>query len=223
MCNLYSNTTAAQAMRQMFDVTAGLDRTGNAEPLPAIFPKHMAPVVRLTEEGREILPLSWGFRTTNKSKKTGNLIMPSAWNNARADKLRSAGLWKDAFLNRRCLVPASSFCEAKGRNPATYHWFALKGDDPRPPFAFAGMWTRSRYMTKDGPEECETYTIITTTANDVVRPVHPDRMPVILKPGDHATWLEADADAAFDLLEPYPAEEMHIVRSGEGEKSDPVD
>ncbi|WP_170519264.1 SOS response-associated peptidase [Ruegeria atlantica] len=223
MCNLYSNTIPAAAMRQLFDVTVERDRLGNAEPLTAIYPKHMAPVVRKADDGvRELVPLSWGFRTTKKSKKTGAVIQPGAWNNARDDKVRSSGLWKGSFEHRRCLVPASSFCEAKGRNPATYYWFALKGDEDRPPFAFAGMWQTSRYEGKEGPEAVEAYTVITTTANEIVKPIHPQRMPVILQPSDYEQWMDGNLDDAFELLQPYDAGGMQVVLSGEGEKSDPV-
>ncbi len=223
MCNLYSNTIPADAMRQLFDVAVERDRLGNAEPLPAIYPKHMAPVVRSAEDGgRELVLLSWGFRTTKKSKKTGAVIQPNAWNNARDDKVRSSGLWKGSFEERRCLIPATSFCEAKGRNPATYHWFALKGDQSRPPFAFAGMWQTSRYQGKEGPEEVATYTVITTLANEIVKPIHPQRMPVILKPDDYEQWMSGNPEEALDLLQPYNADDMQIVRCGESEKSDPL-
>ncbi len=199
------------------------NRLGNAEPLPAIYPKHLAPVVRKDDEGqRELVPLSWGFRTNKKSKKTGAIIQPGAWNNARDDKVRSNGLWKRSFEERRCLVPASSFCESKGRNPTTYHWFALKGVEDRPPFAFAGMWQTSRYQGKEGPEEVETYTVITTTANELLKPIHPQRMPVIFKPDDYEQWMDGNADEVFELLQPLDAEAMRIVRTGEGEKSDPA-
>ncbi|MFX0543365.1 SOS response-associated peptidase [Roseovarius sp. S4756] len=221
MCNLYSNTTAQQAMRQLFQVAPDHDQLGNAEPLTAIYPNYDGPVVRLTDDGeRELVSLPWGFRTTKKSKKTGAIIKPSAWNNARDDKLSTAGLWKDSFINRRCLVPASSFCEAKGRNPATYHWFALKGEEPRPPFAFAGMWQLSRYETKEGPERAETYTFVTTTPNEIVRPVHPSRMPVILDAESYDTWLHGNAEEAHMLLQPYPAERMRIVQEGTDLRSD---
>ncbi len=223
MCNLYSNTIPADAMRQLFDVAVERDRLGNAEPLPAIYPKHMAPVVRSAEDGgRELVLLSWGFRTTKKSKKTGAVIQPNAWNNARDDKVRSSGLWKGSFEERRCLIPATSFCEAKGRNPATYHWFALKGDQSRPPFAFAGMWQTSRYQGKEGPEEVATYTVITTLANEIVKPIHPQRMPVILKPDDYEQWMSGSPEEALDLLQPYNADDMQIVRCGESERSDPL-
>ncbi len=223
MCNLYSNTIPVTAMRQLFDVTVERDRLGNAEPLAAIYPKHLASVVGKGDEGkRELVPLSWGFRTTKKSKKTGAVIQPGAWNNARYDKVRSYGLWKQSFEERRCLVPASSFCEAKGRNPASYYWFVLKCDEDRPPFAFAGMWQTSRYQGNEGPEEVETYTVITTAANDLVKPIHPQRMPAILKPEDYEQWMDGNADDAFELLEPLNSNETQIVRSGEGEKSDPA-
>lgn len=120
MCNLYSNSTAQEAMRQLFNLPPSRDRIGNQEPLPAIFPKYAAPVVRRTEDGaRELVRMHWSFLTPQTSKKTGKPIKPAAWNNARDDKVRTVGLWRSSFETRRCLIPGSSFCEPKGRNPAT--------------------------------------------------------------------------------------------------------
>ncbi|MEM7745647.1 MAG: SOS response-associated peptidase [Pseudomonadota bacterium] len=215
MCNLYSNTTAQEAMRQLFDVTAANDRLGNQAPQPAIFPKYTAPVVRMSDTSeRELVAMHWGFLTPQVSKKTGKPIKPAAWNNARDDKVRSAGLWRASFAARRCLIPASSFCEAKGRKPATYHWFAL--DEDRSPFAFAGFWRDD--LLAEGP----TYTIVTTTPNDLVRPIHPSRMPVILHPADFDAWLTGTPEVAADLMRAFPAENMRIVRSGIGETADPT-
>lgn len=224
MCNLYSITTAQAAMRQLFDVAIDNDHLGNAAPLDAVYPKYLAPIVRLADTGaRELVQTSWGFRSTNKSKKTGNVISPRASNNARADKVRTSYYWRYSFAERRCLVPASSFCEwPPGGNPQVFHWFALKGDEPRPPFAFAGLWQTSEYETKDGPETCDTHTIITTTANELVERVHPERMPVILSPDTYETWLNGTADEAAALLRPCAASAMYIARRGEEESTDPV-
>ncbi|WP_417606677.1 SOS response-associated peptidase [Primorskyibacter flagellatus] len=223
MCNLYSNTTAQEAMRQLFKVAPGNDLLGNAEPLTAIWPKYQGHVVRLNPDGvNELVSLSWGFRTTNTSKKTGKTLQPSAWNNARDDKLLTSGLWKGSFQERRCLIPATSFCEAKGRNPATYHWFGLTGDEPRPAFAFAGLWTVSHFEGPDGKEECACYTMITTRSNELVKPIHPDRMPAMLAPKDYAQWMNGTASEAHELLRPYPADAMQVLKSGETEKSDAV-
>ncbi|WP_271952707.1 SOS response-associated peptidase family protein, partial [Ruegeria faecimaris] len=61
---------------------------------------------------------------------------------------------------------------------------------------------------------------LTTSANDIVRPIHPQRMRVILHPCDYEVWLDGSAAEAFELLKPYASDEMDIVKSGAGEKSD---
>ncbi|WP_397544366.1 SOS response-associated peptidase family protein [Roseovarius salis] len=224
MCNLHSNTTTQEAMRQLFDVAPARDRLGNFAPLPAIYPRYSAPVVRLDGDGtRELVAMHWGFLLPQVSKKTGKPILPKAVNNARDDKVRHSRFWADSFDARRCLVPATSFAEAKGRNPATFYWFGLAGDDgdARPLFAFAGMWRRFRGQYRGEQVEIDTHTIITTGPNELVRPVHPDRMPVIIAPADHETWLRGDPDEAAQLMRPFPAGRMRIVRKGEGVTADP--
>lgn len=220
MCNLYSNTTPAEAMRRLFGVAPDRDGLGNQPPLPAIFPRYDAPVVRVVDGLPEMVRMHWGFLMPQVSKRTGRPIQPRAVNNARDDKLLGSPFWRGSFEDRRCLVPASSFCEAKGRAPATYHWFALKGEEPRPPFAFAGLWRTFRGNYRDELVEIDTHTVVTTTPNELVRPIHPDRMPVILHPADYEQWLNGTPLEARGLLRPFPAETMHIVRSGENETSD---
>lgn len=66
------------------------------------------------------------------------------------------------------------------------------------------------------PVKLDTYAFLTTAPNAVVRPIHPNRMPVLLS-GEEAfeTWLEGTPDEAFPLAKPYPADAMHIVHKGE--------
>jgi putative SOS response-associated peptidase YedK len=60
MCNLYSMTRNRDAVRQLFRVD--VDRTANQPPLPAIFPDHLAPVVRLGRDGARTMDMMrWGF------------------------------------------------------------------------------------------------------------------------------------------------------------------
>lgn len=228
MCNLYSATTNVQAMRELFRVKPDNDRLGNAEPRSAIWPKYPGPVVRTDDGGeRELVEMNWGFLTKNVSKKTGKELKPQAWNNARDDKVRTNGLWKNSFLKRRCLIPASSFREAKGKRPATDFWFALMGDEPRPPFAMAGLWqpTPPALATSLDTPTGLSHTVVTTTSNDIVRPVHPSRMVVILDPSDYESWLNGSPEEALALLRPYPSDRMKIVMEGigilrDGEPSD---
>ena len=72
MCNLYSNTLSVDAMRQLFDIRRENDALGNAEPLPAIFPKGRAPIVAIGKNGERHLENShWGFVLPQLSKRTG--------------------------------------------------------------------------------------------------------------------------------------------------------
>src|SRR5262249_48907390 len=83
------------------------------------------------------------------------------------------------------------------------HYFHLW--DARP-FAFAGLWD---HWGRDG-ETVESCTILTTEANELVKPVH-ERMPVIVAPADFGPWLDPKAQGSPELqarLRPYPAEAM---------------
>ena len=217
MCNLYSQTRAQDAVRGLFKVQHDLDLAGNLPSLPAIFPAHDAPVVRLDGAGnRSLVIMNWGFVMPQKGKVARRIT------NARDDKVRSSPFWRGSFEERRCLVPASSFAEPKGRKPAIWHWFGIKGDEPRPLFAFAGLWRHFRgYLRPESdPVDLDVYAFLTTRPNAIVKPVHPSRMPVLLT-GDEAfeTWLTGTPDEAFALAKPYPADRMEIVATGE--KEDP--
>ena len=65
-------------------------------------------------------------------------------------------------------------------------------------------------------EELNVYSCLTTTPNDVVRPVHPNRMPVMLSgEEDFRTWLEGSPDEAYALARPFPSDRMHVVHTGD--------
>lgn len=125
--------------------------------------------------------------------------------NARAETVAEKPAFRRAFRSRRCLVPASGFYEwkraAHGKTPYYIHL------PDAPLFAFAGL-----YETWRDPQgaEMQTYTIITTAANDLMAPLH-DRMPVILHAEDEDRWLDPDAtepEQLLPLLRPYPANAM---------------
>ena len=212
MCNLYSQTTTIEAIRRLFGVTRVHPSAGNLPAQSAIFPGYTAPVVRLSEGERELMMMSWGFVLPQRDKAAKRVT------NARDEKVRTSTFWRGSFEERRCLVPVTSFAEPKGRKPAIWHWFALKGEEPHPPFAFAGLWRRWKGPLKPGAEveELSVYSFLTTTPNDVVRPVHPNRMPVMLSgEEDFRTWLEGSPEEAFALARPFPSDKMHVVHTGE--------
>ena len=77
------------------------------------------------------------------------------------------------------------------------------------PFAFAGLWSAG-----GAANEIESCTIITTEANELLRPLH-TRMPVILDPAEFATWLDprlSNPDELAGLLRPYPDQYLKLHR-----------
>ena len=210
MCNLYTSTTNQEAMRRLYRVEPHQDKLGNYEPLTSIWPKYEAPVVRLDDDGaRELTLMSWGFLTPKVSKATGKALKPDAWNNVRADKIAKSGLWKSSFHDRRCLIPATAYAEATGRNPATYHWFGLEGVEG---FALAGIWKHQKETVGDTEVDMLVHSMVTTNASKFASQYH-NRMPVILDPSNYETWLSGPADAALGLLKPW---ESDLFRLGGG-------
>ncbi len=121
--------------------------------------------------------------------------------NARAETVATSPVFREALKRRRCLVPASGFYEwqqtERGKLPYFIH---LKDIEL---FAFAGLY--DVWQDAEG-NELHTYTIITTTPNDLVQPIH-NRMPVILHPDDEAMWIDPkmnDTAALRALLQPFP-------------------
>lgn len=230
MCNLYSNTKTRDALRGLFKVSD--NRAYAFEPMPAIFPRNVAPIVRVAPDGeRELVPMTWGFPLLQKG------YAPKPVTNVRDDKVLTSPFWRPSFEARRCLVPASSYCEPDSNSPAGWHWFSLLNgasdahaspkaslrldasapDDDRPLFAFPGIWKRYRGpLKKDGEMvEVDVYAFMTTSPNALTATIMHDRMPVLLSdPADFETWLTGSPEAAYGLVRTYPAERMRIVQSG---------
>ena len=156
--------------------------------------------------------MTWGFMRLEKGRA------PKPVTNVRDDQIQTNPFWRDSFQQRRCLVPASSFCEHNGDvKPATWHWFAIKGDGARPLFAFPGIWRRYRGpVKKDGPNvDIETYSFLTTTPNSLVGTINHERMPVLLtRDEEFEMWLCGTPAEAMVLAREYPAHQMQIVQEG---------
>ena len=210
MCNLYSMTTNHESIRRLFRVSD--NRATKFEPLPAIFPGYQAPIVRIADHGeREMAMLTWGFILLQNGKA------PRRVTNVRDDRILKSPFWTSSFQERRCLVPVSSYCEPKGEKPATWHWFALKGDSERPPFAFAGVWRIYTGPIKtDGPDVSQAvFAFMTTEPNELTASINHERMPVLLSGEvEFDTWLHGSTTEAYSLARSFSAEAMRVVQSG---------
>jgi hypothetical protein len=115
---LYSVRTSRGALARKFGLSD--NRMAAFEPLPAIFPGHMAPIIKQSADGEgELVLRSWGFILLREG------YAPKRVTNTRDDKVQTS-FWKDSFEKRRCLVPATAFCEPDEGKPARWHWFALR-------------------------------------------------------------------------------------------------
>jgi len=138
-----------------------------------------------------------------KDPKTGRRMI-----NARAETVAEKPAFREPFRQKRCLVLADGFYEWQriGKHKVPYRIMLEKGR----PFAFAGLW--DVWENPTAPPPLTTCTIITTSANTLVRRIH-DRMPVILDRISMKTWLSDDLTEARAraLLKPYPPEKMRAV------------
>ncbi len=76
-------------------------------------------------------------------------------------------------------------------------------------FAMAGLW--DTWKDAEG-RETQSFTIITTSANDLIKDIH-HRMPVILHPEQEKFWLgEYDAQKHLELLKPFPSDLMKTYK-----------
>lgn len=126
--------------------------------------------------------------------------------NAKAETVAKIRAFRKAWQNRqRCLVPVEAFFEWKGDKPPKQKFrIGVKG---QPYFCLAGLWDK---WSRAG-ETIETFTIITTTANELVAEIHDKkRMPVIIDPKDYDRWLHDPGDVS-DLLKAYPSAQMQAV------------
>jgi len=168
-------------------------------PRSNVAPGQSMPVV-MRDNANRLMLMRWGL-IPSWSKQPR---VPFSTINARAESLAKSPVFRGPFKRGRCLVPASGFYEwqrtPQGKQP---YCFRLAGGEL---FAFAGLYDIWRDAAGN---ELWSYTIITTTPNELVAPVH-RRMPVILRREDEQVWLDAAAPSARlrSLLAPYAADAM---------------
>ncbi len=132
--------------------------------------------------------------------------------NAKAETVHFVPMFKDAYENGRILIPATGFYEWKDLPDKKKEKYEFEVDEPL--FAFAGI---SRDCEIKG-ETRNCGVILTTDANDVVRPIHAKgRMPVILHKYDYEKWLDPETPATElkRLMQPLPNEEIRAKKASE--------
>jgi putative SOS response-associated peptidase YedK len=202
MCGRYVTKEQA-AVERVWNLTRGGGDIFGARYNAA--PTDRLPVVRChPSRGRELTLLRWGLIPSwAKDASMGAKMI-----NARGETLSEKPAFRSAFQRRRCLVPMAGFYEWQktpaGKMPHFVHLLNAEL------FAVAGL--HEWWPGNPDTPPIESYTIITTQANEAVGKLH-DRMPVILHEHDYDAWLDPkneNTEALKALLAPYPAEEMCV-------------
>ncbi len=217
MCGRVVQKTPLNEIRVLFET---VNPVPNAAATYNGAPTDMLPVVRLDRDGRRSLDLlRWGLIPSwAKDKSIGPRCI-----NAMAETVATKPAFRDAFPQRRCLVPVDFFYEwqktARGKQP-----YAIGLADSSP-MALAGLW--ERWKDRSDGVALYTFSIITGAANELIAPIH-NRMPVILPQRVWRSWLGEDrveTDELMAMLLPYPAEAMRAhpvaARVGNVRNNDP--
>jgi putative SOS response-associated peptidase YedK len=197
MCGRYVISVTGDVLAEVF----GLTQTVAFEPRWNLAPTQSAPVVVQGADGaRRLTKMRWGLVPSWADDPS----IGSRMINARSETAAEKPSFRRAFRSRRCIVPADGF----------YEWQAVPGARKRPHvfrradggvLAIAGLW--ESWAPRDGGSALETYAILTTAANDVVRPVH-ERMPVLLQQDGWRQWLDpgtSDVERLKSYLVPAPS------------------
>lgn len=198
MCGRFTLTTNLGVIAKRFGVSRFLEEVDHA-PRYNVAPTQT--VIVVNDDGtRHLAQMRWGLIPSwAKDPAIGNRMI-----NARAETIATKPAFRAGFRKRRCVIPADGFYEWRPlgrRKQPTY--IALKS---REPFGFAGLW--ESWTSQEG-EEIKSCTIITTEANELLKPIH--RMPVILTREAETIWLDPSIEEPaklLPLLKRYPAAKM---------------
>ena len=191
MCGLYSFRTSPEETRALFDYP---DRP-EFPPRPHVAPGRPIAIVRMEQRQRHFALVRWGFIPAwVKEVKRGPPLI-----NARGETLMEKPSFRHPMTRRRCLVPADGFFEWLGDVPGRKIPYFIERADHQL-FAFGALW--EHWMGADG-SEIETAILITTKPNREIAKIR-DRMPVVIAPEDHETWLTGDVKDALKLIRPAP-------------------
>lgn len=205
MCSNYFPTVSKERLTA-FGVQPALDLSSKRQ----VWKSYAAPMVRNTDEGRELLLGEFGLLPFwSKERK----IKYSTFN-ARSETVETASSFKTPWAKRqRCIIPADWVVEPDWRSGKNIPTAIARADGE--PMGLAGLW--DRWLDKTTGEVVHSFTMLTINADShgLMRNFHrPDdekRMVVVLPEDCYGDWLSAPVPEARRLLLPYPADALTAI------------
>ncbi|MBN1250591.1 MAG: SOS response-associated peptidase [Bacteroidales bacterium] len=115
--------------------------------------------------------------------------------------------YRKAIRSQRCLIIADAYIEGTTKEGLNKPYLIYVRD--LKPFSFAGIW--DSWYNPESNEQINSFSIITTTANELLQKLPHERMPVILEPSHEKKWLNPNTPLSdiTRLLKAFPAEKMN--------------
>ena len=199
MCGRYSFAPDLKIVNEHYDISVN---DGDLTPNYNCAPSQLLPVIT-NDKSIGFNFFRWGLIPFwAKDISIGN-----KFSNARSETILEKPSFRNAFRQRRCLVPADAFYEWKQevKEKIPYRIF-LKNQNI---FSMAGIWEKCKLPNG---ETIFSFAIITTQPNTLMTKIH-NRMPVILDKKGEDLWINnTDEKELTNLLKPFPAEQMTAYR-----------
>jgi putative SOS response-associated peptidase YedK len=157
---------------------------------------HPTLLIYTNENLFEPLPAVWGLIPHWVKDEQQKLQLWNKTINARGETIFEKPSFRQAAMEKRCLIYLDGFYEHHHFKGKTYPFFVFRSDEK--PMLVAGLW--SVWGNKTSGKQESTFTIVTTKANGLMTKIHNNpklpeaRMPVLLEEEDAEDWLQADVE-----------------------------
>jgi putative SOS response-associated peptidase YedK len=194
MCGRFTQERATSELAQIFEAE---DLAHDPGGRFNVAPTDESAVVVQRDDRRAIVAYRWGLipHWATDARSASRMF------NARAETLSSSPAYREALRRRRCVVPVDSFYEWRIEDGVRQPYRIHREDGQ--PLPLAGLW--AGWRDPETGDVRRTFSIITTTPNDIVAELH-DRMPVVLDDSAWRRWVAPTTDLAElpALLGPAP-------------------
>lgn len=195
-----------EEVEQLFEVSTERDDFFSSDF--NIIPGSLVPVVYKEDGQRKIYNFIWGLipeEADTEDEGRGNFEFP--FNQLEEDE------WLTECLEqRRCLIPANGFYKWKStEKKSTPFYIRLLSNKLT---AIAGIYSVWKSSSGRDVYSCA---MLTTEANALIQPVD-NRMPVLVRPEDHAKWLSdevLDKKELHKIVQGYSVTELAVNRVSE--------
>lgn len=169
------------------------------------FNRPLLPVIT-AEHPKNVELMHWGLIPSwVKNSKQAQELSARAFN-ARGETLSEKPMFRQAYRQHRCLVPAAGFYEWREQDGQKYPFFIRLAEDAV--MLFGGLW--EEWIDPDTGALLHSFSIVTCAANELLAYIHNGklRMPLILDKEHEDLWLHGNEQEAESCIAPYGGKDL---------------